>query len=348
MRWLLWVVAAGITAAPAIGISREVSTRVSGVFNSSQENACIHVSIFFYLTDCTYARSRAVVGDNTLPWTGPTVNPVYYAVGSEHAVPTYVPVAGDDRISPTMDGTLSIDDHGTRNPADDTVSGTLVVGPAARSVVANVNELAGGPAGRPPRSLISWSGITHTLAPTPVTTAEPDGQGGTIYVIGLKGFPERLCRTADPTDCFPSVHAPRTTDGQNAEHGWLAPAKIGITRDSVMDGNPGASTTAVMADYTCTDNRGGITCPNHNVVWKNGREPAPGEHNIGEAPGFDNLLLRIHANRKGQIVTVEGFWTQEYDLEAGPAEFKVPEGHDNSWQGGYLQLTSTAVATRVP
>jgi hypothetical protein len=143
----------------------------------------------------------------------------------------------------------------------------------------------------------------------------------------------------DPKDCFPSARAPKTADGPT-KHVWAAPAKIGITRETAIDGNPGARTTAEMIDYQCVDNRKGIVCPEHNVVWRNGREPAPGERNISEAPGFDNLLLRVRTDAKGKIRSVEGFWTQEYSLEAGPASLNVPEGHDNSWQGGFLQLSA--------
>ncbi len=318
-----------------------VTTPVEGTFNESQENACIHVSLFFYLTDCTYSRSRAEMAGNELPWTGPTVNPIYYVPGSEHAAPSYVPGPGDDRIAPALSGTLSIDDRGTADPADDTIGGTLVVGPAARSVVANVNELAGGPAGRPPRAVISWSSMTHTLAPTPVTAARRI-EGGIEYVIASKGFPVRICRKADPDDCFPSAFAPKTTDGQDAEDVWAAPGDVGITRDSAMDGNVGAQTTAVMADYSCTDNRGGITCPAHNVVWKNGEEPKPGERNRSEAPGLDNLLLKVITDGGGKVIRAEGFWTQEYNIEAGPDSFQVPPDHDNSWQGGYLRVRGAA------
>jgi hypothetical protein len=324
---------------PVVAGARVTETAVRGSFNASQENACIHVSIFFYLTDCSYARSYAEVGGQQLPWTGPTVNPVYYARGSAHAVPAYTPVPGDDRISPALDGTLRIDDRGTVTADDDLISGTLVVGPAARSVVANVNELAGGPAGRPPRAVISWSSISHTLAATAVHAATRNARGGTDYVIGSKGFPARICRAQDAADCFPSALAPKTTDGQRGEGVWAAPGKIGITRDTAMDGNVGARTSAVMADYECTDNRGGITCPSHNVVWRNTEEPLPGARNLSEAPGLDNLLLRVSTDTEGHVVTAEGFWTNEYRIDAGPTTFQVPEGHDNSWQGGYLQVT---------
>jgi len=334
--WYLSMLIVGMFAAAAPAAT--VTTQVEGTFNEPQENACIHVSLFFYLTDCTYSRSRAEIAGNTLPWTGPTVNPVYYKPGSEQASPNFVPKPGDGRIAPALNGTLVIDHRGTDDPADDAISGTLVVGPAARSVVANVNELAGGPAGRPPRAVISWSGMTHTLAPTPVTAARRIEGGDIEYVIASQGFPVRICRKADPGDCFPSAFAPKTTDGQDAEGVWAGPGNVGITRDSAMDGNVGARTTAVMADYTCTDNRGGITCPAHNVVWRNGKEPKPGERNLSEAPGLDNLLLRVVTDSRGAVRTAEGFWVQEYNLTAGPDSFQVPDGHDNSWQGGYLQL----------
>lgn len=214
IRWAGLALAAVAAAGAGTATAREVATAVQGRFNSSQENACIHVSIFFYLSDCSYARSHAEIAGQALPWVGPTVNPVYYVPGSPHSAPDYVPVAGDDRIAPALSGTLTIDDRGTRDGADDRIAGRLVVGPAARSVVANVNELAGGPAGRPPRAVISWSAITHTLEPTPVSSATRNAAGGFDYVIGSKGFPARICRAADAGDCFPSARAPKTTDGQ--------------------------------------------------------------------------------------------------------------------------------------
>lgn len=337
------VAALAAVAAGWVGTAtaREVATAVQGSFNSSQENACIHVSIFFYLSDCSYARSHAAIAGQDLPWVGPTVNPVYYLPGSPHAVPDYVPVAGDDRIAPALTGTLVIDDRGTRDAADDRIAGTLVVGPAARSVVANVNELAGGPAGRPPRAVISWTAMTHRLEPTPVSGATRNAAGGFDYVIGSKGFPTRICRAADARDCFPSARAPKTTDGQKGEGVWAAPASVGNTRDSAMDGNAGARTSAVMEGYHCTDNRGGITCPSHNVVWRNAEEPAPGARNLSEAPGLDNLLLRVVTDAGGRVVAAQGYWTQEYRIDAGPDAFQVPEGHDNSWQGGYLELEAS-------
>lgn len=316
----------------------EVRTDVQGTFNNSQENACIHVSTFFYLTDCFYSRHKEEVVGQKLPWTGPTVNPVYFAVGSEHAVPTYEPVVGDDRISPTMHGTLVIDDQNTASPDDDTISGSLIVGPAARSVVVNVNELAGGTGGAPPRAVMTWEKITHTLEPIGFHRAAANSLGGYDYEIASKGFPSRLCLLSDPDDCYPSARAGRTTDGQNAEGRWNGPATFGVTRDTEMEGNVGASTTARISGYRCVDNRGDITCPQHNVVWSTGAEPEPGSRNQNEGPGLDNLLLRVVTQRGGQIVSVEGYWTNEYYIAGGPKFFQVKDGHDNSYQGGFMQL----------
>ena len=62
------VLALAVTAllAPAPARARVVETKVRGTFNAPQENACIHVSTFFYLTDCTYTRAHPEVGGQPL------------------------------------------------------------------------------------------------------------------------------------------------------------------------------------------------------------------------------------------------------------------------------------------
>ena len=109
-----------LLTAAAIPTHGATTTALTGTFNNSQDNACIQVSLFFYLADCSYGRSRPVIGGQELPWVGPTVNPVYFAPDSPHAVPGYAPKPGDDRIRPAMTGTLTID--GDTSPND-----TLVV-----------------------------------------------------------------------------------------------------------------------------------------------------------------------------------------------------------------------------
>jgi hypothetical protein len=238
-------------------------------------------------------------------------------------------VPGDDRIAPSLGGTLTIDDRETLEPADDLISGVLTVGPTARSVVVNVNELVGGPAGAPPRAVESWASITHTLAPTAVNETTANNYGGVNYIIGSKGFPTRLCHKDNPDDCFPSALAPKTTDGQSVKR-WASPSSAPITRDTEMGGNVGAQTTAVFKGYTCVDNRDNITCPDHNVIWGGSTED----------PGLDNLLLKVSTDEQGRVISTQGFWTNEYRIDAGPANYQVADDHNNSWQGGFMQLTS--------
>jgi hypothetical protein len=317
---------AGLTMAGG-ATAATTSTALAGTFNNSQDNACIQVSLFFYLADCSYGRSRSKVGDQDLPWVGPTVNPVYFAPDSPHAVPGYAPKPGDDRIKPGLSGTLAIDDRGTRDPADDLISGTLTVGPAARSVVSNINSQAG----RPPRLVEKWQAIRHTLGPTPVDAVTRNDLGGFDYVIGKRGFPSLLCRKADPADCYTSAFAAKTTDGPAGEGTWAAPPAdgVGVERAPVWGGgNPGATTTAVFEGYSCADQFEGRECQHANVAWGSDHED----------PGLDNLLLKVSTDKTKHIRSVQGFWTNEYYIQGGPEAFQVPEGQDNSWQGGYLQL----------
>lgn len=323
--WALLTILA--LAVPGPGRAATRSTQLAGTFNNSQDNACIQVSLFFYLADCSYARSRAEIGGLALPWVGPTVNPVYFAPDSPHAQPGYVPKPGDDRICPTMSGTLNVDDRGTATGADDLIGGELSVGPAARSVVSNINSQAG----KPPRLVEKWQAIRHALAPTAVHFATPNAAGGFDYVIGQRGFPQLLCRKADPGDCYTSAYAPKTTDGPAGEGVWAAPPAdgIGVERAPVWGGgNPGAITTAVFEGYSCADDSGGKECLHANVAWGSDHED----------PGLDNLLLKVVTDGEGRIMSVRGFWTNEYYIQGGPAPFQVPPGQDNSWQGGYLQL----------
>lgn len=322
-----------LLTAAAIPTHGATTTALTGTFNNSQDNACIQVSLFFYLADCSYGRSRPVIGGQELPWVGPTVNPVYFAPDSPHAVPGYAPKPGDDRIRPAMTGTLTIDDRGTPDGSDDLISGLLVVGPAARSVVSNINSQAG----RPPRLVEKWQAIRHTLAPTAVSFATRNDAGGFDYVIGKRGFPTLLCRRDDPADCYTSALAPRTTDGPSGEGIWAGPPAdgIGVERATVWGGgNPGATTTAELEGYSCADEFRGKECLHANVAWGSDKED----------PGLDNLLLKVSTDSRQRIRFVRGFWTNEYYIQGGPPAFQVPAGEDNSWQGGYLQLEPVAGA----
>ena len=71
----------------------------------------------------------------------------------------------------------------------------------------------------------------------------------------------------------------------------------------------------------------GSDCLSSNVVW-----------GAGEDPGFDNLLLRIVTNGAGQLVSADGYWTQELRVA-----FSDTQPGDNSWLGGTLSLSAQVV-----
>ncbi|MDP6695455.1 MAG: hypothetical protein QF803_07530 [Gammaproteobacteria bacterium] len=314
-------------------------TTVSGHLNGTQENACIHMTPFVFGADCTYARSLPELAGVELPWVGPTVNPVYFARDSKHANPDYIPKPGDDRIAPTLDGVIAVDDRGTPDPLDDQLSARLVVGPAARSVVTNVNELRGGVAGAPPRAVQKWDSLTHTVAPVTVNFAEPNEHGGFDYVVGEQGFPTLICMKNDPEDCFTSENAPTTVGGMGHAGRWKEPGSLPNVRNEALGGihggNPGTVSIGEFKGMTCEDNRGGAACKDGIVVWDT--------EGKGEDSSWDNLLLKVSTDSEAKVVEAAGFWTNEYYIPGVPANFELSEQeHNNSWQGGYLTVKGVA------
>ena len=306
-----------------------VTTRVEGKFNNSQENNCLHLSKFFYLSDCSYSRVTEVLVGNPLPWVGPVSNAVYFEVDSELADPLYVPAAGDARHAPLMTGTVTIDDQSSPGPEDDLIRATLVVGPAARSLITNIPEIRsvqGGNVNAQPRAVHSWKRITHTVAPTNVDSAKPNTHGGFDYVIASKGFPSQICLADRPDDCFPAEHAQKIETGQNAQGDWQKPGSASIARGNALGGNIGAQSTAVVEGQACQDNVGGDSCLKGQTVWGSDKQNY----------GLDNLLLKVATDASGQIVTLEGYWTKEIRLDAGPPIFQPPEPQDNSWTAGRM------------
>ena len=301
-------------------------TTVSGHLNGTQENACIHMTPFVFGADCTYARSLPELAGAELPWVGPTVNPVYFTKGSVHADPDYIPVPGDDRIAPTLDGVIAVDDR---------LSARLVVGPAARSVVTNVNELRGGVGGAPPRAVQQWDSLTHTVAPVTVNFAEPNAHGGFDYVVGEQGFPTLICMKNDPEDCFTSENAPTTVGGMGHAGRWKEPGSLPNVRDpalgGIYGGNPGTVSVGEFMGMTCQDNRDGAACKDGIVVWDT--------EGKGEDSSWDNLLLKVSTDSEAKVIEAAGFWTNEYYIPGVPANFELSEQeHNNSWQGGYLTV----------
>lgn len=310
---VLW--AAGVMANSA-------QTAVAGTL-SPVENECLLVSAFFYGMDCSYDHHTSGTGGPALPWVGPTQGPVYFGVDDPHGIPTYTPGDSETPFAPPVTGALSVDDRDTPAGEDDLISGTLIVGAALRSHISRVDEKS--PARR---AVESWRQITHTMAPTGVQSATRNAVGGYDYVIAANGMPARLCRRQAATDCYPSAAAPLITDGKWALDTWQGPGTQPLGRGPAFGANAGAQTTAVIESYSCADTGEGTLCRQGINLWS-GRED----------PGWDNLLLTVSTDGSGHVLRAEGYWLDEFRIEAGPAKLRGPPGADNSWVGGYLSLT---------
>ncbi|CAG0946678.1 hypothetical protein GPROT2_03872 [Gammaproteobacteria bacterium] len=299
-----------------------VETPVEGTFNRSQENGCIHISLFWYKVDCSYEHAHGELGGQAIPWVGPTVNTVYYALGSPEALISHVPSPADGRIAPVVSGVVTVDPGPPGAPGKAVISAVFEVGPAVRSVATRV-----GAATKVLRAVEEWRTMTHRLAATRVTSATRNDSGGFDYVIGSRGYPKRICRTKDPGDCYPSAEAALTTDGKWGEGTWQSPGELPVGRSPALGGNVGAVTTAEFSGYQCHDNTGGGECTKGISIW-----------GAGENPGLDNLLLRVTTDSESRVTSIQGFWTQEYRIGVGPPNLQAPAGQDDSWLGGYMEL----------
>jgi hypothetical protein len=141
---------------------------------------------------------------------------------------------------------------------------------------------------------------------------------------------------SDPTDCFPSAHAPQLTDGKWGAGLWVAPMNVPVARSTFLGGNVGARTTAVVDAYRCADNTRGQECGNGPTLLSN------------EDPGFDNLLMKLELEPDGRVVRAELFWTQEYRIGIGPPNLRAPPGVDDSWVGGRIVLGPIAAGYSAP
>lgn len=303
------------------------TTTVVGTLTPGVENGCILVSAFSFSVDCSYdGHGPAKVGP-PLEWVGPTLGAAYFSVEDPHSTPSHTPIPGDQLYAPPLSGTLSVDDRNTRTGMDDTIQGTLTIGPAVRSHLSVSNQPA-----KQARAVESWATIRHTLAITAVDHASPNAEGGFDYTVGRRGFPSRICRSGATDDCFPSTEASHTADGKWGKGTWQGAGTQPLGRSGTLGGNVGAQTTATIEGYQCRDAGNGDQCAHGVSIW-----------GAAEDPGWDNLVLFISTNRHGQVLQAEGFWTNEYRIEAGPENMRGPPGEANSWFGGFLTLQPARV-----
>jgi hypothetical protein len=359
MRKLL---AAGVLAAGALGASLPASAQavetvyeMTGAFDGT-EHSCTQIAHVLGGFDCSYGRNwpgAAVDPDSTPSWGGPLFGGAHYELGSPGDALAYVPTTGswtgsgtafnaavdDGKYAAPISGTLTINDNGTPgNPADDRLSASFSIGAMARNIAT----------GQTSRALQRWSSMDHVMSATTVSSAVANGAGGVDYVIGSRGFPDRLCNRNDPADCFSTPNASNNTtgdyDGDFLVTFWnrIDPNSIGVERTGQLadpawatanprppanppTGNVGATTTATFTGYSC-ESTVAADCTSNQLVWGG-----------GESPGFDNLVMKVSTNAAGAITDAQVYWTQEYFISA----FGGIAGYDNSVQYGSLSFTGS-------
>lgn len=336
-------------------------------------NICFNVALSLTGAECSYARTRkpTLTGDTFL-WSGPVLGSAFYAQGSIGDNLAYDPVPGDGKLNVPLSGAVIIDDNGTPDDgSDDLISGTFAFG----SAVFNAST------GQGRRAVERWDTWTHTMAPTPVTTALAQGGGGFEYVIGSRGkpTPNPLFIAGSPGDGFPSENAHEVLDPSKwdttAATVEPASARIGIERSRAFAlgspdgrGNVGATTTAVFEGYGCVATNGfdcdGISSTQTSsatlfgfnqgagddfpppYAGSNPALPVRDDDSIPLSPGFSNLILIVKTNGVDAITEAQAYWTREYIIRTAPTvegDAANPNQFNinNSWGGGRFTFTGS-------
>jgi hypothetical protein len=345
--------AAGMFAAGVLGVSLQAGAAtttyvIDGSF-AAVEQSCTQVNLLFAGTDCTYGRNRP--GASPGKWQGPYFGGSHYVADGVKDQPAYVPTHGtnnplgdpqassfipavdDGKFDAPVTGQIIIDDNGTPGDAtDDIISGTMTIGAMARNIAT----------GQFTRAVEAWTTMDHVIAATAVnpTATIGNGAGGIDYIVGTRGFPDRLCFRYGAADCFPSQNS--MTDFNDATFWADIPEKsIGIERSGNLGdpdfvfvnpapnpptGNLGATSTATFTGYTCVMNNGAQDdCVVNQLVWGG----------TVENPGFDNMVMKISTNNLGEITAATVYWSEEYKINLGPPPFL----YDNSNQAGVITFT---------
>ncbi len=314
------VVALLVSAATQAGITEY---QVSGT-QSPAENGCSASWAVFYRDDCSY-NATDPTGQASGEWIGPAFAAAYYATGQSHfdrnGPTALLPTAGDGKLAVPLSGVLVIDDGGTPlNCADDSLSGTLMLGAATRTV-----RTGGG--------LVEerWSSVTHHLAATPVHAGASRAAGGCDYVLGASGFPARLLGAGDE---FPSEVGSLPGPGFTGAW-WLGPEPAGLGVARFEGGfNAGAASFvdpyADVTGYACITDGAGGSCTAVEVLGAAlGGCAAP--RPCGSF-GWENLLLRLQTDGAGGL-NAQAFGVHESDTVLSVA------GAD-SWQAVVLDFAA--------
>lgn len=248
-----------------------VTYNVSGSLANSA-NGCNNVVVGLTNNDCSYAKTRSPPSP---VWQGPSFAAAFYPRNGSGDDIDHVSVPGDGKLSVSLSGTVTIDDKGTPDGADDSIAATWTFGAAAFNVITNAGDQA----------VERWDSFVHTLADRTVDQAIAQPGGGFRYVIGARGIPtpEVLTVAGTPGDTFPSENAPGSTGSVGFWDGTAAgvnpaSARTGIERSpgfgafgvgQPLTPNAGATTTGVLVGYSCTDNAGDNDCTANDAVFGN-------------------------------------------------------------------------------
>ena len=182
----------GIFAVGIFGFALHTQAAPYAGQQSKVENQCTVIGPTFQRLDCSYDGSGPnglIFGFGPTHWGGPQNGGSYFAPGdappscrdADAPDGTCPPHSGQSPLS--ISGDLTIDDNETdADPADDKISGTMVIAAGSRSwACRNGEECNEG-----------WDSVTHTIPATTVSSAVANSAGGYDYVIASKGIPGLL------------------------------------------------------------------------------------------------------------------------------------------------------------
>jgi hypothetical protein len=323
--------AAGMIAAGALGFALQANAaaltyNITGNL-SPVDNSCTQIVFLLGGGDCSYAFGRGAPN----VWYGPSANGSYYTVGSVGDSVDAAP-PGTPTYAAPITGTITVDDNGTPTGSDDTISGAVIVGAAARAAAT----------GQSTRGVERWDTLTWTFPATAVFSGVDNAEGGKDYVVGSKGFPVPICNLANASDCFPSPNAytglgPLDPDTGDLVPFWSGPdpAGVGIESSVLLDppsGNIGAAPTVTFTNYSCAA-KNTVTSAPDPAVCDEATNTANNDVLLGKAPNtWGNLILQISTNSSGQITAAKSYWTKPYYIRFPPGS--PATGENNSWNGG--------------
>lgn len=306
------------------------------------DNSCTQIIFLLGAGDCSYAFGRGAPN----VWFGPSLGASYYAVGSVGDSTDAAP-PGTPTLAAPISGTITINDQGTPSGSDDTISGTVVVGAAARALPTSIGT----------RAVERWGTLTWAFPATAVSQAADNNAGGKDYVVGAKGIPVPICNLANASDCFPSPNSyspigpgvgPIDPETGDVVPFWSGPdpAGVGIEASALLNpplGNIGAVPTLTFTNYSC-EAKNAITGGPEPTICDAATNTANNPLLLGKLPNAGgNLLFQISTNARGQITAATAWWTNEFYIRFPPGS--PVTGENNSWTGGTFTFTGVSVPT---